>query len=828
MHALLEGLKEKGFSPEQALAVWREGENFGFLSFGADDADNRARRAARDGYFEAVGDPEKMKGMDPRQITEHLRSKALSGAAQSLGLPENADLSAIAQKMLGAGDALNQSDAVNLLVARVDLTWEAPAEAKAWRMGLDAADDAAAFKAAGGGWERLDAISLGQQTTLAPAEKWGASPQEALAAEKALEGRAKDLAERYGLHEIRLGALSSAAEAKEALDRVEASLGALAKATGLPDKAVGLDHADMHFHAQVGRASGYAARVAGRTLLNFSADNGWQALGHEWFHGLDGYLGTLAGGENWHMTELVERLDGPKLDKFRGSPTMRGMLVAAAKDLMDTVRTGDGGEISRRFSEEPKEKIVERIEKGIYERFYGNRVGGDEAQARQEFRAISGDLLDGKAGPEALAGWRSRWLGEQSAASAHYDAFVLATADLGRAGAPAAKADASLMQSFAAQADSWLGKLTKPGSWDGYSTSAVEMSARGFEGNILSKLAPAERLALTGHADSAPYWPVMEEAGSAGQAYEKLLGLYAKIKADGPEAHYLNASLLRSSSVKAALGEAPTPAAQSRAKDPNVLAESHKALELAESKEIAARLALKRSKEAAPGLGEAHGASQARTEVRPAESSASRLAGASKLGRAAASGAEGAGAGLALVGGYLAAKEALKSYREGDGRKAAVSAAESGLSSMAGAASLASLAGKAVPLLGRFAGPAGAVAGFAGSAKALVDANEAGGAGLEKEAQALKKSAGIKAVGAAAGLLLGAGAAAALAVVAAPVAAVTIAGIAVGAGAGMAADYVAGKVEAEAGAAAPDLKSKLAALRSKPEPAPAQGPSAKV
>lgn len=52
MHALLEGLKEKGFSPEQALAVWREGENFGFLSFGADDADNRARRAARDGYFE--------------------------------------------------------------------------------------------------------------------------------------------------------------------------------------------------------------------------------------------------------------------------------------------------------------------------------------------------------------------------------------------------------------------------------------------------------------------------------------------------------------------------------------------------------------------------------------------------------------------------------------------------------------------------------------------------------------------------------------------------------------------------------------------------------
>jgi hypothetical protein len=121
------------------------------------------------------------------------------------------------------------------------------------------------------------------------------------------------------------------------------------------------------------------------------------------------------------------------------------------------------------------------------------------------------------------------------------------------------------------------------------------------------------------------------------------------------------------------------------------------------------------------------------------------------------------GGALSLASAGFAAKASLKDWREGRKGRSMAEGVEAGVQAVVGMAALASAAGigVAAPLL-RVAGPLGAALGFAGSGLALAEAADADIRGKHQWAEAERKVALVKGLGAGGAMLASMGAGAAL------------------------------------------------------------------
>lgn len=188
------------------------------------------------------------------------------------------------------------------------------------------------------------------------------------------------------------------------------------------------------------------------------------------------------------------------------------------------------------LASEERSKSVERMHDGLFERFYKNRLAERSKDAGAEsFRQLCREVLDGKAGLAEISAWRVENLGGKADMCRHYDAFILAE---GSARHSRVKARASpgpgesAMQGFARLANKKLSLATEGGGWEGYSVSATEMSARGFEGNCFLGTPDQRRAYLVDGRDNSMYWPVGAERGAHADAYRAYIACAARAMVD--------------------------------------------------------------------------------------------------------------------------------------------------------------------------------------------------------------------------------------------------------------------------------------------------------
>lgn len=364
--------------------------------------------------------------------------------------------------------------------------------------------------------------------------------------EARLEGKAMGIARRFGLGAIRIGGLPSEDEALSALEKLETGLSELARRTGAEESDLGLfggqsKRMSIHLAAPIVSGSAYATAFQGdRSGLCLSADNGFATLAHEWFHAFDRAVGSEIAQKGILLGEyLSERAEGVDWDGNAIPETPRDKdseALAAMRSVMEMLRTGDGIAHLEAMRSEAKERAIDRCAEGIFDRFYAGRLRDPDEKpaARAAFSQVYGKMLDGDAGKEDLAAWRESALGEKAPACAHYDAFVLAEANVRRKSLEDLEGK-SLMQAFAEEADRHLLE-SAPMFGKGYSVSSTEMSARGFEGNLFGDVEESVRPSLVDGRDNALYWPAAGERGKAREPYLDLIAAGMEmLRASRPE-----------------------------------------------------------------------------------------------------------------------------------------------------------------------------------------------------------------------------------------------------------------------------------------------------
>lgn len=341
--------------------------------------------------------------------------------------------------------------------------------------------------------------------------------------EKALEQKANDLMERFGLPGIRISGFPSLEKCQATLDSMEVAFEELARAAKVHEKAIGLGGWTFHANAFMDFGSGYASND--NKTICLSPDNGWRTLAHEWFHGLDMQAGLSAGlKKQIGFSEIGDASLNGDAPTFKSEP--EAALALAAKRVMGAIRTKASPDLIGELATEPLEKAVERIENGLYERFYMNRVNdGTEAKAREDLRGLVRELLKGPTELKEVAKWREKNLGPKAELSKHYDAFILAEKQARlEKNKDANQSSSSALERFAKLADERLVEASGDSGFHGYSNSSLEMAARGFEGNCFLDTADKTRLYLVDGRDNSMYWPVGAERGAHVSAYEDFIG----------------------------------------------------------------------------------------------------------------------------------------------------------------------------------------------------------------------------------------------------------------------------------------------------------------
>lgn len=429
-------------------------------------------------------------------------------------------------------------------------------------------------------WERIEHMSsiragvppsMKDETSPPDTGKWTTQPW---LTEQHLEARAQVILERFGLANIRISGMPSFEKAQASLHSLELAFTEIARGAGLPEVALGFGGLlTIHVNADVGIASGYCSWNLNTIAL--SPDNGWGTLAHEWFHAFDSVTNTdldalrcIEGSEAAHMRNIhaaqsafastsksddvfgadaispsteaprigAEHWDQVRLAAFNApmdKSTAQNAARATALALITAIREApdSAGSLSMEtILREETETSIERVRSGLFVRFYKNRVSlGLESRAEESFVALCRLMLEGNAALPEVSAWRVEHLGEKAPMCKHYDAFVVAER-VARDARTRMRSDAvpglrqeSALQSFAKIADEHLAQATGSNNWEGYSTSAAEMSARGFEGNCFLDTPERLRPYLVDGRDNSLYWPVGHERGAHHSLYRAFL-----------------------------------------------------------------------------------------------------------------------------------------------------------------------------------------------------------------------------------------------------------------------------------------------------------------
>lgn len=231
----------------------------------------------------------------------------------------------------------------------------------------------------------------------------------------------------YKLGSIRINQNPSFEDVDKALLRTKESLDHLHTSTKLDKNIIGLGFMDLNLHANVGKATGYMIMNSDRVVLNLSADNGWQAFGHEWFHGLDYKVGQMISPNNLGSFDMAETPG--VMEKAKTLSTHngfgRGPLLQCANELMCAIRSNDAN--TNQFALLTIEEQNNRIMNGLYDRFYASRVLNDTDNARISFSKIVQGALTNSTPEDTiknLSSWREHNLGINASMNAHYDSFI--------------------------------------------------------------------------------------------------------------------------------------------------------------------------------------------------------------------------------------------------------------------------------------------------------------------------------------------------------------------------------------------------------------------
>ena len=421
-------------------------------------------------------------------------------------------------------------------------------------------------------WERLDLVAsrLAMDPPVAQARILGSDDTlRPDLIEERLSERAIEIMERFGLGNIRVSGMPSAGSAASCLSSLEIALEEISKSARMPEKAVGLGGGwTIHINAEVGKASGYCDSIT--KLIMLSPDNGWKTLAHEWFHAFDF---QAANPERVDPTDMVSKWVGvgDQREWIWGTRDVSVMQnvegVAAAKDadkksdweaarlsfyetslggveseknvrivgnvLIDALRVAEPGVLEKISSEETATSIA-RMTEGLYERFYQKRIAGEiEPAARLKFEDLCLRLLEGRAALPEIKAWRIEHLGEKADMCKHYDAFLFAEKIARDSRVEAGCERESAMQSFAVLADKQLAAASGGTDWEGYSSSALEMSARGFEGNCFLDTPSHRRPCLVDGRDNSLYWPAGDERGMHADKYRAFIAAGVRSMIDG-------------------------------------------------------------------------------------------------------------------------------------------------------------------------------------------------------------------------------------------------------------------------------------------------------
>lgn len=420
-------------------------------------------------------------------------------------------------------------------------------------------------------WERLDFVAsrLAMAPPVEPERIQGLdSILRPDLIEERLSERAVEIMERFGLGNIRISGMPSAGAAASCLSSLKIALEEISKGARMPEKAVGLGGGwTIHINAEVGKASGYCDPTS--KLIMLSPDNGWKTLAHEWFHAFDC---QAANPERVDPTDIASKWVDPEekqwvwgtraisvMQNVEGAVNSRDLdkksdweaerisfyessldglksetnVRTVANALINALRVAEPRVLEKISAEETATSIA-RMTEGLYERFYKNRIEKEnEPSARLKFEDLCSRLLDGSAGLPEIKAWRLASLGEKADMCKHYDAFILAEKIARDSRVEAGRERESAMQSFAVLADKQLAAASGGNDWDGYSSSASEMSARGFEGNCFLDTASHRRPCLVDGRDNSLYWPAGDERGMHADKYRAFIAAGVRSMIDG-------------------------------------------------------------------------------------------------------------------------------------------------------------------------------------------------------------------------------------------------------------------------------------------------------
>lgn len=359
----------------------------------------------------------------------------------------------------------------------------------------------------------------------------------------------KSLLTRFGLKGITIYGQNTEDGIRMILGNLEEGLQTLAKATGLPESSLGMSKLSIQLNVPLSTGTGLFD--PDRETIALVASSGWKALAHEWFHAVDMLtMRSLQGSKNSlsqdirdikGRTSAISELEWLKSHENELSNNWSWLeslksfnprkIVEVAGKTMERIRTQDpqdsdlqvGGWIN-----EGDEITMNRMMGGLFDRFYKERVRqGDQEKARGEFKEMIEKHLkkDTKQRmqeiKEDLEVFCKKYLNHLP--KFHYNAFVMAefvcrNARIEESFKNNTEKKASWFQKFAEIADPLLGE-----DWVGYSTSSLEMAARGFEGNCFGEISDQELRCLTDKPDQSMYWPVGMEAGRARGYYISFL-----------------------------------------------------------------------------------------------------------------------------------------------------------------------------------------------------------------------------------------------------------------------------------------------------------------
>ncbi len=218
---------------------------------------------------------------------------------------------------------------------------------------------------------------------------------------------AADLIEQFGFRAVEFGNWLPQDERQAVLNMAFDSFCDLAQAVGLPPRAMSFDGklaVAFGSRGTGGKSAALAHYESARVVINMTRMNGAGSLAHEWFHGLDDYLGKGRG----FLTDQLARSGRPR---YSGDPVLK--LVQEMKSRTPTIEEYQSAaqthtDNGRRWalgwlSAQPVESRQEHLQ--VMEVLFDKSRACMHKRALERLAAIPAGERDLARSPHGISGW---------------------------------------------------------------------------------------------------------------------------------------------------------------------------------------------------------------------------------------------------------------------------------------------------------------------------------------------------------------------------------------------------------------------------------------